>query len=370
MAVEQVESSGHLAAIIASSDDAIISKNLDGIILSWNGAAQRMFGYTAEEATGKHITLIIPKDRTAEEEFVIGRIRAGLSVDHYETIRQRKDGSLIEISLSVSPIHNAAGVIVGASKIARDITEQNRQRRIAEHASRAKDEFLATLSHELRTPLNTVLGYVQMLKNHSVPADQQPKTFEVIERNARALGRLVDDVLDTSRIVSGKMRVELRPCALAPILHEAVASIAPAAERKRLDLRTQVEEGLTVDADADRLRQILWNLLSNAVKFTPQGGRIVVAAHRDDAYVSVVVEDSGAGIAERDIPLIFQRFWQGDNSGARVHGGLGLGLALTRHLVELHGATIAVRSPGIGLGSTFEIQFPVSHTAESTSSTP
>lgn len=355
MAVEQTESAGHLAAIVSSSDDAIVSKTLDGVILTWNGAAERMFGYSAAEAVGRHITLIIPQDRTSEEDFVIGRIRAGLAVEHYETVRQRKDGTMVEVSLSVSPIHAADGRIVGASKIARNITDQNRQRRQLEEASRAKDEFLATLSHELRTPLNTLIGYIHMLQSGSMSADQEPRALEIMERNARALARLVDDVLDTSRIVTGKMQVNLVPCPLAPIIDEAVASIRPAAERKGLELDTRVEGELTVHADADRLRQVLWNVLSNAVKFTPQGGSIRITAQQDHDAVQVSVEDTGLGISPGDLSRIFQRFWQGQEGGDK---GLGLGLALTRHLVELHGGTISARSGGPGLGSTFEIRFP------------
>ena len=366
--MEHAHASGHLAAIISSSDDAIISKTLEGIIVTWNSAAERMFGYTAEEAVGKHITLIIPRDRTAEEEFVIGRIRRGQTVDHYETIRQRKDGTFVEISLTVSPVHDTNGVIVGASKIARDITEQNRQRQLVEDASRAKDEFLAMLSHELRTPLNTVLGYVQMLKDQSVPADQAAKAFTVIERNARSLARLVDDVLDTSRIVNGKMRVELRPCALTPIVNEAVASMAPAAASKRLTIDTRIEEGLWVNADADRLRQVLWNLLANAVKFTPLGGRVEIAARRNPQSVSVTVTDTGAGIVAQDLPYIFQRFWQSNAGRNRTHGGLGLGLALSRHLIELHGGRISARSAGPDQGSVFEIELQVTDADRSPSS--
>jgi PAS domain S-box-containing protein len=357
VSVHQGEATGHLAAIVSSSDDAIISKDLNGIILSWNAAAERLFGYTADEAVGQHITLIIPKDRTGEETFVIGRIRAGLTVDHYETIRRRKDGSMVEISLSVSPIHNRDGLVVGASKIARDITEQKRNRRIAEEASRAKDEFLATLSHELRTPLNTIVGYIQMLRNRSVPADQQPRALEVMDRNAGALARLVDDVLDTSRIITGKMRVDLRPVDITTLIEQAVASIQPAANNKGVDVSTQLESKLVVMGDADRLSQVLWNLLSNAVKFTPSGGAIDVVATRRPESVVVSVTDTGAGLAQTDIPLIFQRFWQGE-TGLRGHGGLGLGLALARHFIELHGGTISARSAGPSRGSTFEIELP------------
>jgi PAS domain S-box-containing protein len=351
------ESSGHFAAIVSSSDDAIISKNLNGIILSWNDAAERLFGFTASEAIGRHISLIIPEDRLAEEDFVIGRIRAGSTVDHYQTIRQRKDGSLIEISLTVSPIHAADGTIIGASKIARDITEQKRLQRIAEEASRAKDEFLAALSHELRTPLNTVLGYVQMLQNGSIDSDQRARVLDVIGRNARVLGRLVDDVLDTSRIVTGKMRVELRPCLLTSIIEEAVAAICPAAQNKGVRIDTDVEGDLNVPCDADRIRQVLYNVLANAVKFTPPYGSVRVSVSRHGEAVTIAVEDTGAGIAAGDLPYIFQRFWQGE-PGGRSHTGLGLGLALARHFVELHGGTISAKSAGPGLGSRFEIVLP------------
>ena len=357
MAGGQAESAGHLAAIVSSSDDAIISKDLNGTILSWNAAAERMFGYTAQEAIGEHITLIIPSDRTAEEDFVIGRIRSGLTVEHYETVRQRKDGSQLEVSLSVSPIHDPHGTIVGASKIARDITEQKHHQRVAEEASRAKDEFLAALSHELRTPLNTILGYIQMLQNRSVGADQHPRALEVMERNARALARLVDDVLDTSRIVTGKMRMDLRPTVLGPVIQQSVESIRPGAENKGLTLDALIEEDMTVQADPDRINQVLWNLLSNAVKFTPAGGTIAVDARRDGQVVRIQVTDTGLGLTQTEIPLIFQRFWQGDGN-ARGFGGLGLGLALARHFVELHGGRMSARSAGPGQGSTFEIELP------------
>jgi len=350
-------SSGHFAAIVSSSDDAIISKDLNGTILSWNDAAERLFGYTAGEAIGRHISLIIPKDRLGEEGFVIGRIRAGLSVEHYETIRQRKDGSFLDISLTVSPIHTPDGTIVGASKIARDITEQKRLRQTVEEASRAKDEFLAALSHELRTPLNTVLGYVQMLQNGSIEPEQRARALDVIGRNARVLGRLVDDVLDTSRIVTGKMRVELRLCPLTSIIEEAVSAIAPAAQNKGVRIDTHVQPALDVPCDADRIRQVLFNLLSNAVKFTPAGGSITVTASRQNDTVTVAVEDTGAGIAAGDLPHIFQRFWQGE-SGGRSQTGLGLGLALARHFVELHGGTISARSEGPGSGARFEVVLP------------
>jgi PAS domain S-box-containing protein len=358
MPAGHLDDSGHLAAIISSSDDAIISKSLDGTIVTWNAAAERLFGYSPEEAIGRHISLIIPKDRLEEETYVLGRIRAGLSVEHYETVRQRKDGSMIEISLSVSPIH-VGDTVVGASKIARDITRQKELERIAEEARRAKDHFLATLSHELRTPLNAVLGYVQMLQQGSIPAEQQAKAIDVISRNATALARLVDDVLDLSRIVTGKMRVDLTPCDLDGLVQNAVAAMLPAATSKGVRIDTSVEDGLAAQCDNGRLGQVLWNLLSNAVKFTPGGGSITISARRSDHTVSIVVEDTGAGIAARDLPLVFQPFWQAEGSRSSTAGGLGLGLALTRHLVELHGGSISVTSEGPGQGSRFEVLLPL-----------
>jgi PAS domain S-box-containing protein len=351
------DASAHLAAIISSSDDAIVSKSLDGIIITWNGAAERLFGYSPDEAIGSHISLIIPKDRLDEESYVIGRIRAGLNVEHYETVRQRKDGSFIDISLTVSPIHSADGTIMGASKIARDISEQKELQRVAEQASRAKDNFLATLSHELRTPLNTVLGYVQMLRQGSMAPDQQAKAIDVINRNATALARLVDDVLDTSRIVTGKMRVELQPCEMAPLVQDAIATIRPAADSKGVRIQTNLEDGLTAQCDTGRFAQILWNLLTNAVKFTPPGGLVTVTARRDENNVSIAVEDTGAGMAAHDLPLVFQRFWQGEG-GRQTTAGLGLGLALTRHLIEMHGGSISATSDGPGRGAKFEILLP------------
>jgi PAS domain S-box-containing protein len=355
----QTDAPGHLAAIVSSSDDAIISKTLEGIIVTWNGAAERLFGHTAAEAIGRHISLIIPDERLDEEAYVIGRIRAGLSVEHYETVRCRKDGSLVDISLTVSPIHGPDGTITGASKIARDITERRRLQRIVEEASRAKDTCLATLSHELRTPLNTVLGYVQMLKSGSMSPDQQARAIDVISRNASALARLVDDVLDTSRIVTGKMRIDLQPCDLAPLIEEAVASLRPAADSKDVRLETQIETGLSAQCDAGRLTQILWNLLSNAVKFTPAGGTVRVQATRGSRSAMIAVEDTGAGIRPEDLPLLFQRFWQGETTVTPASMGLGLGLALTRHLVELHGGTIRATSDGPGRGARIEVSLPL-----------
>lgn len=349
-----------LAAIVASSDDAIISKDLNGVIQTWNAGAERMFGYTAEEAIGRSITLIIPQERLPEETEVLTRVRAGLSVEHFETVRRRKDGSPIHISLTVSPVRAPGGEIVGASKIARDITEHQRLRAAAEEASRMKDEFLAVLSHELRTPLNTVLGYARMLKrdDEKMSADIRARALDALERNADVLSRLVNDVLDTSRIVSGKLRLALDNCPVERFVDEAIETVRPAADAKSIDIDLTETPGLVVYGDRDRLQQVIWNLLSNAIKFTPHGGSVSVRATQHDGMVQILVQDSGIGIPLDQQPYVFRRFWQADTTVSREQGGLGIGLALARHLVELHGGSIALHSEGQGQGTTFTVSLP------------
>ncbi|HXT33142.1 MAG TPA: ATP-binding protein [Vicinamibacterales bacterium] len=354
-----------LAAIVESAEDAIVSKDLDGIIQSWNHGAERIFGYTAQEAIGRSITIVIPDDRLDEEAEVLTRIRAGLAVEHFETVRRRKDGSPIDIALTVSPIRTSTGEIIGASKIARDITEQRRLREIAEEASRLKDEFLALLSHELRTPLNTVLGYARMLRKEDsrMVGDLRVRALDALERNADALSRLVADVLDTSRSVSGKLRLDLEPAPLEEIVSEAVRTVSPPAEAKDLSFEIHCEPGISVRADRDRLQQVLWNLLSNAIKFTPAGGTVSLRTRRDHGSIVISVEDTGIGIAPEHLPHVFQRFWQAHTGASREFGGLGIGLTLSRHLVEMHGGTIAVDSLGPGRGTTFTVLLPNPATA-------
>lgn len=350
----------YLAAIIASSDDAIVSKNLQGVIQSWNRGAEKIFGYTAAEAIGRPITILIPEDRLSEEVEVLSRVRSGLMVDHYETVRRHKTGRLIDISLTVSPIRADDGTVIGASKIARDITDQRRLRALADDASRLKDEFLAVLSHELRTPLNTVLGYARMLRREDerMKGELRQRALDALERNADALSHLVNDVLDTSRIITGKLRLALERNPIDRAVAAAVDTIRPAAEAKGVQIETHIGSGVDVLADSDRVQQVVWNLVSNAVKFTPAGGVIRVGSTASGGGVEVTVEDTGIGIAEQDLPLIFQRFWQAHTGTSREFGGLGIGLALARHLVELHGGSISVKSGGPGRGSIFTVRLP------------
>jgi PAS domain S-box-containing protein len=348
-----------LAAIVDSSEDAIASKDLNGIVQTWNKAAERMFGYAADEIIGRPIRMIIPADRQSEEDHVLATIRQGRAVEHFETVRQRKDGSFVEISLSVSPVRARDGTVIGASKIARDITEQRRLARRAEEASRAKDEFLAMLSHELRTPLNAVLGYTRMLRDGRYAEDRREQVIEIIERNARILSQLVSDVLDVSGIVTGKTRLTLDRCDLSVALRAAVDVVRPSADAKGVALRLTVPDGsVPVRCDLERMQQVFWNMLSNGVKFTPRGGVVHATLAGTPDTVTVSVSDTGIGIRRESLPYLFQRFWQAENVHTRYVGGLGLGLALARHFVELHGGTIVAASEGEGHGSTFTVTIP------------
>jgi PAS domain S-box-containing protein len=529
--------SRRLAAVIDSSDDAIVTKNLDSIITSWNRAAERMFGYTEEEAVGRSIRMIIPQELQSEEDSVLARIRAGETVDHYETARLKKDGTRLAISLTISPIRDEAGKIVGASKIARDITESARLRaearqqaaiteklgevgaavsstldrdailqkvtdtateltgaefgaffynvrtpgatdaymlytlsgaskeafagfpqpratavfgptfrgegtillddvtndarygrnapffgmpeghlpvrsylavpvkgvagdvmgglffghseagrfteqhaRVAEgvagwasvalenarlyvearDANRMKDEFLAVLSHELRTPLNAIVGYARLLRGGILSGEKADRGLETLERNATWLTQIVEDVLDVSRIVAGKTRLDVQPVELPLIVDNAVATVQPAADAKGVRMHTIVDPRVgPVSGDPDRLQQVVWNLLSNALKFTPKGGRIQVRLERVNSHIDIVVSDTGVGIRPDFLPFVFDRFRQADAATTRKTGGLGLGLAIVRHIVEMHGGTVHAASEGEDKGATFRVRLPL-----------
>jgi len=526
----------HLAKIVDSSDDAIISKDLNGVIQSWNSAAERMFGYSAAEAVGRSIRMIIPADLQAEEDMVLARIRSGQSVDHYQTRRRRKDGSELLVSLTVSPLIDDTGTVIGASKIARDVTERARLQTVAaeqseiaqklsevgtlvasslerstivqkvtdaattlaqaefgaffynvrepgsgdsymlytlsgvpkeafahlpspratavfaptfhgegtvrlddvtvdprygrnppyhgmpeghlpvrsylavpvksasgevlgglffghsrpgmftEHherlvsgvagwaslalenarlyteareADRLKDEFLAVLSHELRTPLSAIVGYARLLRGNVLTGEKAARGLEALERNSAALTQIVEDVLDVSGIVSGKIRLDVQPVELPLVVHNAIATVQPAADAKGVRVQTIVDPRVgPVSGDPDRLQQVIWNLLSNAVKFTPKNGRVQVRVERVNSHIEIVVSDTGAGIAQEFIPFVFERFRQADAGTTRKTGGLGLGLSIVRHIVEMHGGSVQVESEGEGRGATFRVRLP------------
>jgi PAS domain S-box-containing protein len=374
------EAQARLAAIVESSDDVIVSKNLDGIITSWNAAAERMFGWTATEAVGRHIALIIPEDRFAEEDTVIARIRRGERVEHFDTIRRTKDGRLIDMSITVSPVRDSTGRIVGASKIGRDITERRRMdeerrellvreltaRETAEAANRAKDEFLAVVSHELRTPLNAVFGWARMLQSAEMNDATRERALAAIVRGAAAQVHLIEDLLDVSRIVTGKLRVELQRVDVCDVAAGALETVRPAAAAKSLAIETQMSPTPVIVLGADdRLQQVLWNLLMNAVKFTPRHGRVLLRVQERDGDAEITVSDTGEGIAAGMLPHVFEQFTQEDSSTTRAHEGLGLGLALVRHIVDLHGGSVTAESAGKNEGATFRVLLPLAPPAPS-----
>ena len=365
-----------LASIVESSDDAIISKDLDGIINSWNRGAERVFGYKAHEVIGKPITVLIPPTRNKEEVAILERIRSGRSVDHYETVRRRKDGRLIDISLTISPIRDESGKIVGASKIARDITDEKRAeqertrllereklaREEAEAANRLKDEFLATLSHELRNPLNVVIGYSEILRRSEDVSNTAfvTRAADVIRRNALAQSQLVSDLLDLSRLQMGKLAINRHPISLLTIITDALETVKTEADTKNISLKLNASrDPYMVDGDPVRLGQIAWNLLNNAVKFTGAGGEITISLLAEGKGVQLVVQDTGQGIAPEFLPCVFEIFRQGDASSSRRQGGLGIGLALVKQLVELHGGVVKADSDGVSRGAKFSVWLPL-----------
>ena len=349
-----------LAAIVDSSDDAIISKTLDGVITSWNFAAQRLFGYTAEEAIGKHITLIIPADRHAEEDEILARLRRGERIDHFETIRQAKDGRLIDISLTISPIRNDAGQVVGASKVARDVSAQKRLVRELEEADVRKTEFLALLAHELRNPLGPIRHAVKILRARSPSPDELQWATNIIDRQTEHMTRLVEDLLDVSRITRGKIELRQERVDLRAILKAAVEASGALIEKAHHTLKVSLpHESLFVDGDSTRLTQVVTNILDNAAKYTDPGGKIWLSAEREDATALIRVKDTGIGIAPEMLPHVFDMFTQAAHPMERAQGGLGVGLSLVDQLVKLHGGSVSAYSAGPGMGSEFTIRLPV-----------
>jgi PAS domain S-box-containing protein len=359
----------HLAAIVESSDDAIVSKTLQSVILSWNKGAERLFGYAAEEAIGQPITMLIPPDRLGEEEQILERIVRGERIEHFETVRVCKDGRRVDISLTISPIRNAEGAIVGASKVARDISDRRMlearnvelrereqlARQEAEAANRAKDEFLAMLGHELRNPLSPILTALQLMKLRGGGLERER---EVIERQVGHLTRLVEDLLDVSRITRGKVALKEEPVEIAEVVAKGIEIATPLLDQRTHALDVDVPRRLWVRGDADRLSQVLSNLLTNAAKYTHPGGRITIRAAEEGGEIVISVRDTGIGIAPDVLPRVFDLFVQERQAIDRSQGGLGLGLTIVRNLVERHGGTVSAHSAGPGTGSEFVVRLP------------
>ncbi|NBO17699.1 MAG: PAS domain S-box protein [Proteobacteria bacterium] len=369
---EAERTNAYMGSIIESSDDAIISKNLNGVLISWNPGAERLFGYTAEEAIGKHISLIIPPERLFEEDKIIAMLKAGQRLDHFETMRRRKNGTLVPVAITVSPIR-LNGVIIGASKIARDISDRLAAEKAMQELSRKKDEFLATVSHELRTPMNAVIGLSSLLKTSPTLSPQDRKFVDTLKSSADSLLELINDLLDFSKIESGGMELEETEFNLAEQLEHVISVMHVKAKEKKLELRIRHDETLSryYIGDAMRIQQVLMNLVSNAVKFTSHGGVEVTLSGDVDELRSITrfiihVSDTGIGISPEKQQAIFEKFTQGDNSVSRRYGGSGLGLSITKALVEKMGGSISVSSE-LGMGSTFEVRLTLKNSARQSS---
>jgi PAS domain S-box-containing protein len=564
-AAELANARARLAAIVEFSEDAIVSKTLEGIVTSWNRAAERLFGWKAEEMIGQSIIKLIPDELQHEEAVILAKLRVGERIERYETVRRHKNGERLDISLTVSPVRDGSGSIIGAAKIAHDITARRRAekraheeaqalemlnrvgravaaqldlerivqivtdaatevtgaefgaffhnvvkpgeksywlytlsgvpreafanfpmprstelfaptfhgegvvrsgnvrndprygktppsygmpeghlpvcsylavpvisrtgevlgglflghsaedvfderaerlcvaiaaqaaiamdngkliqdlrdreaelralaneraqfleservaRSEAERLSHLKDEFLATLSHELRTPLNAIQGWTEVLLQ-APHSEHDKQALQAIQRNVRAQVRIISDLLDMSRIVSGKLHLEVQPLHLHQVIEDALDAVHQSAAARNIRINKLLDSRIgLVRGDPNRLQQVLWNLLSNAVKFTPSGGRISVVLERVNSHVEIVVEDTGIGISADFLPYVFDRFRQAESTTTRNHGGLGLGLSIVKNLVEMHGGSVRVKSPGENRGSTFVVALPVSH---------
>jgi PAS domain S-box-containing protein len=353
------EAQARLVAVIASSDDSIISMTLDGEVLSWNRGAEYMYGYTADEMIGKTTQELIPSDRLDEEPAILDRIRRGERIEHFETLRKRKDGSVFNVSIAVSPIEDSRGRIIGASKITRDITQGKLTEAALRDTDRRKDEFLATLAHELRNPLAPIRQAALISESESATDAQRRWSHNVISRQVHHMSLLLDDLLDISRITRGTLELRLEDTELADILEAAVETARPVIDAKGHKFKIEApEESVQFMADPLRLAQILSNLLTNAAKYTDPGGEIQLRVACDRQSIVFAVKDSGIGIPAEALKNIFEMFSQVKSTRDRSEGGLGIGLSLTRGLVDLHGGRIEARSAGAGFGSEFIVRLP------------
>jgi PAS domain S-box-containing protein len=366
------------SVIRQASEGIFLFETETGNVVDANPALLNMLGYS--DLPRLTIYDIVADDREAVA-LNIQRVVASRAHHLGERQYRRADGSIITVEASANLIHLGTDVLCA---VVRDITErrQAEQQRIqllreqvaraeAEAANRSKDEFLATVSHELRTPLNAILGWSRMLRTGQLDAATSQRAVEVIDRNAKAQSQLIEDLLDVSRIITGKLRLTVAPVNLATVIESAVESMRPALDAKGITLQMTLDTRASiVSGDADRLQQVIWNLLSNAVKFTPKEGWIQVLLQRINSHVEITVSDNGKGIAPEFLPFVFDRFRQADSSLTRAFGGLGLGLAIVRHLTELHGGTVQAQSRGEGQGSTFTIHLPVRAVHESTPELP
>ncbi len=362
-----------LRAVVEASPVAIITLNLDYQVLTWNKTAEQIYGWKALEILHQPLP-VIPENSKNAFNGCIERVLQNQTLKNLEFRHLRKDGSLVDINVSLAPIHDCEGDSCCFIMTAVDITlstkveaerkillqREQKARADAEKASRIKDEFLAIVSHELRTPLNAILGWSKLISSGRIKPERFEQALEVIDRNATLQAQLIEDLLDVSRIIRGKLHLELTSVDLASLIRETVETLDLAAEAKSINLQLNLGLNVTnIVGDSNRLSQILWNLLSNAIKFTAEGGSIEINLKQVNSRVEIQVSDTGIGISPDFLPWIFEYFRQVDGSTTRSKGGLGLGLAISRNLVEAHGGTILAESQGEGEGATFTVKFPI-----------
>jgi PAS domain S-box-containing protein len=373
-ATEQNEA--RLSVMVSSIGDAVVATDAEGRVTLVNPVAEALTGWRASEAVGRRIdevVALIDEASRSRIEIAVRSVTEGqLPVRGCQVLLVGRDGREVPVEDSVAPIRSAEGEMHGLVLVFRDVTEARRTeqgrlalleqeqhaRRAAEAVSRDKDEFVATVSHELRNPLNAILGWIQLLRSGALDEDTRVHALEVVDRNARTQARLIEDLLDTSRVARGQLRLDLRPVDVTKVVEAAMVAVEPTARTRDLELGCHFDARGAALADSDRLQQVFWNLLTNAIKFTPRGGRIRLEGGIEGDDVVVRVIDDGIGIGPELLPRIFERFTQGrDDGGAKA--GLGIGLALVRHLVELHGGTVTAESAGEGAGATFTVRLPV-----------
>jgi len=364
------------------SEYAVFMLDPNGYVMTWNSGAERIKGYRADEIIGQHFSKFHPLDALEsgwpEHELHVATETGRFVEDGW---RIRKDGKRFWANVTITALRDRSGHLHGFAKLTRDLSERKRTEALeadgvqgkemleaersariaAQRAARMKDEFLATLSHELRTPLNSILGWTQILRRQGTPKPEDfHRAMEVIERNTRAQAKLIEDLLDLSRVMSGRIRLDVQQTAIVEVVRGAIESAEPIAQTKGVRLETVLDpRGGTVSGDPGRLQQIVWNLLTNAIKFTPKGGKIQVLLQRINSHIEVSVSDTGIGISASFLPYVFDRFSQSDSSTTRSQGGLGLGLAISKQLVELHGGSLHAKSPGEGQGATFIVNLPL-----------
>jgi len=345
------EKSARLAAIVESSDDAIVSKTLESVITSWNDSAQRMFGYTADEMIGETIYKIIPADRLDEEPRILARLRKGERVEHFETKRITKDGTLLDVSLSISPVKDAMGHIIGASKIARDITAKKRE-------EQRKNDFIGMVSHELKTPLTSISAIIQLASDKLKSSNDQflAGAIEKARLQIKRMTAMINGFLDVSRLEAGKMRIEKQTFELRLLLHEILDEMKLIITSHQFKLQEFAD--VAVNADRDKIASVISNMVSNAVKYSSKGTAITIRCLADKEMAVVSVTDEGIGIAPQDLGRVFDRYFRVEANQTRHISGFGIGLYLSAEIITQHGGKIWAESKP-GKGSTFYFSLPI-----------